>query len=129
MVARLVDLAVRRPWALLVGNLVFLAASMALAIAGTNGLSIGSLAPAGSAGGEPDLIVATTGRVPVDSGVYRVALRVISSQVRSDAAVAQVRQGSVSAALLLDYENVDNRSYAPARPDERRWAVHALINF
>ena len=85
---------------------------MTLAIAGTNGLSIGSLAPAGSAGGEPDLIVATTGRVPVDSGVYRVALRVISSQVRSDAAVAQVRQGSVSAngrstALLVSLVGLD----------------------
>ena len=39
------------------------------------------------------------------------------------------RQGSVSAAILLDYETVDNRSYAPVRPDERRWAVHTLINF
>lgn len=97
MVARLVDLAVRRPWALLVANLLFLAAVLAIAIAGANGLPIGSLAPSGSTAVEPDLIVATTGQKPVDSAVYRVALRVISSQVESDSAVAQVRQGPVSA--------------------------------
>lgn len=39
------------------------------------------------------------------------------------------RQGSVSAAILLDYEQVDNRDYSPSRPDERRWAVHTLISF
>ncbi len=39
------------------------------------------------------------------------------------------RQGSVSAAILFDYEQVRNRSYAPVRPNERRWTVHSLINF
>jgi hypothetical protein len=39
------------------------------------------------------------------------------------------RQGAVSTALLLDYELVDNRDYAPVRPDERRWMLHGLINF
>jgi hypothetical protein len=39
------------------------------------------------------------------------------------------RQGAVSSALLLDYELVDNRGYAPVRPDERRWMLHGLINF
>ena len=39
------------------------------------------------------------------------------------------RQGSVSAAILLDYERVDNDNYSPARSDERRWALHTLINF
>jgi len=39
------------------------------------------------------------------------------------------RQGSVAAAVLFDYEQVDNRDYAPVRADERRWAVHTLINF
>ncbi len=97
MVARLVDLAVRRPWALLVANLVFLAAVMAVAIAGANGLPIGSLAPEGSAAAEPDLIVATTGGEPVDSPVYRTTLRVITSQIETDADVAQVKQGPVSA--------------------------------
>ncbi|MGB2716036.1 MAG: hypothetical protein WBC51_17775 [Vicinamibacterales bacterium] len=39
------------------------------------------------------------------------------------------RQGNVSAALLLDYEWVNNRNYNPSRDDERRLALHALINF
>jgi hypothetical protein len=39
------------------------------------------------------------------------------------------RQGSVSSALLFDYERVDNDNYAPVRADERRWALHALISF
>ena len=39
------------------------------------------------------------------------------------------RQGSVSAALLLDHEWVENRHYLPERPDERRLAVHGLIAF
>ena len=39
------------------------------------------------------------------------------------------RQGAVSSALLLDYEWVNNRSYAPPRRDERRIALHALVNF
>ena len=38
-------------------------------------------------------------------------------------------QGAVAAAVLLDYEQVDYHDYAPARADERRWAVHALITF
>ena len=96
MLDRLVDLAVRRPWALLTAILTVLAASMAIAIAGAGGLPIGSRAPTGSNAGEPDLIVATTGRMPVSSAVYRVSLRVISSQVRSDSSVALVRQGPVS---------------------------------
>jgi hypothetical protein len=39
------------------------------------------------------------------------------------------RQGSVSAALLLDHEWVENRRYVPERPDERRLALHGLIAF
>ena len=39
------------------------------------------------------------------------------------------KQGAVSAAVLLDYERVDNDDYLPVRSDERRWAVHTLINF
>ena len=35
-------------------------------------------------------------------------------------------QGGVSTALLLDFENVDNTDFEPVRPDERRYAVHAL---
>jgi len=39
------------------------------------------------------------------------------------------RQAPVSAAILLDYEQVHNDNYAPVRADERRWAAHMLINF
>lgn len=39
------------------------------------------------------------------------------------------RQGNVAAALLLDYERVNNNFYVPFRPDERRWALHTLISF
>lgn len=96
MLAGLVDLAVRRRWALLAANLLVLAAALAVSIAGASSLPIGSTAPSGSTAGEPDLIVATTGQDQVHSGVYRVALRVISSQVNADSAVAEVRHGPVS---------------------------------
>jgi hypothetical protein len=33
------------------------------------------------------------------------------------------------AAFLLDFENVDYKNYAPARPKEQRLALHLLINF
>ncbi len=39
------------------------------------------------------------------------------------------RKGAVSSAVLLDYERVDNDGHAPVRADERRWAIHMLINF
>ena len=39
------------------------------------------------------------------------------------------RQGSVSAALLLDREWVRNRRHVPERPDERRLALHGVIAF
>ena len=38
-------------------------------------------------------------------------------------------QGSVTTALLLDYENVDNKDFVPVRSDEQRLAVHMLVNF
>jgi hypothetical protein len=38
-------------------------------------------------------------------------------------------QGAVAAALLFDYENVDNKDFVPDQPDQRRYAVHALVNF
>jgi len=122
-VAGLVDLAARRPWALLAANLLVLAAVMAVAIAGTASLPIGSTAASGSTAGEPDLVVATTGRDPVHSGVYRVALRVISSQVQADPAVGQVRQGPVSknnrsASLLV--------SFADVSPSDRQDAVERI---
>jgi hypothetical protein len=110
--AAVVDLALRRPWALIAANLVALAALAAVAVTGANGLPIGSLAPSGSQPAEPDLIVATEGQVPVDSGVYRVALRVISSQVQADDAVSEMRRGPVSSdgrstSLLVALEGAD----------------------
>jgi hypothetical protein len=38
-------------------------------------------------------------------------------------------QGSVTSALMVDFENVDNDAFLPARADERRFAVHLLVNF
>jgi hypothetical protein len=38
-------------------------------------------------------------------------------------------QGNVSTALLVDFENVSNDNFTPARSDERRFAVHALVAF
>ena len=35
----------------------------------------------------------------------------------------------MSTALLFDYEQVDNKNYAPVRADERRWAVHDADQF
>src|SRR4029453_947592 len=39
------------------------------------------------------------------------------------------RQGNVSTVLLLDYEQVDFKNFSPVRADEKRWAVHMLVNF
>jgi hypothetical protein len=39
------------------------------------------------------------------------------------------RQGPVSAAVLFDFEDVDNSGYQPTKADERRWAVHTVISF
>lgn len=38
-------------------------------------------------------------------------------------------QGTVTSALLVDFENVGNNGFTPPRADERRYAVHALISF
>ena len=37
--------------------------------------------------------------------------------------------GNVSTVLLFDYEQVDYKDYAPVRSDEKRWALHMLVNF
>ncbi len=111
-VAALADLALRRPWALIAANLAVLAVATIVA-AGTPGdLPVGSTGTDG-AGEEADLVIATTGDVPVHSGVYRVALRVISSQVRSDAAVSGLSQGPISedgrsTSLLVTLRSADD---------------------
>jgi uncharacterized membrane protein YdfJ with MMPL/SSD domain len=79
-------------------NLAVLAVAGILAVGAPDRLGIGSLAlDEGGSPHQPDLVIATTGGAPVRSGVYRVALRVISAQVRSDADVTALRQGGVSA--------------------------------
>jgi RND superfamily putative drug exporter len=93
--APLADLALRRPWALLVGNLAVLVVAVALASGAPDRLGIGSLALSDGRA-PPDLVVATTGEDPVRSRVYRVTLDVITSQIRSDPAVVSVRRGEVS---------------------------------
>jgi hypothetical protein len=35
----------------------------------------------------------------------------------------------VSSAVLLDYEQVNNRGFLPELPDQKRVALHALVNF
>jgi hypothetical protein len=110
--AALADPALRRPWALIAANLAVLAVLAAIAVVGANGLPIGSLAASGSRTAEPDLIIATEGQVPVDSGVYRVTLRVISSQVEADPAVSGMHPGPVSpdgrsTSLIVGLEKAD----------------------
>ncbi len=38
-------------------------------------------------------------------------------------------QGNVASAFLLDYEQVNNSGFDPAQPQQKRVAVHALVNF
>jgi hypothetical protein len=38
-------------------------------------------------------------------------------------------QGSVSTALMLDYDGQTFSNFAPALPAQKKWAVHALVNF
>ncbi len=94
--AALADLALRRPGVLLAGNLAVLALAVILAAGAPGRLGIGSSVVGRGEAAQPDLVIATTGPAPVHSGAYQVALRVISAQLRSDAAVASVRSGPVS---------------------------------
>jgi uncharacterized membrane protein YdfJ with MMPL/SSD domain len=125
----LAELALRRPWALLGANLAVLAVAVAVAIGAPEHLGIGSLALDDSAASgqghrsEPDLVIATTGEAPVRSGVYRVALQAIALQVRSDASVASLRRGAISAngrstTLLV--------SLNPRDPVDRQRAVERI---
>jgi hypothetical protein len=41
----------------------------------------------------------------------------------------RMRSASYSAAFLLDYERVTYEDFSPARPNERRLAVHMLVAF
>ena len=37
--------------------------------------------------------------------------------------------GTVSTVLLFDFEQVDYEDYGPVRSNEKRWALHMLVNF
>src|SRR5213592_3962999 len=83
VMAALADLALRRPWMLVGANLAALAVALILALGAPDHLGTGSLALDDGAGqggaragggSEPDLVIATTGTVPVRSGAYRIAL-------------------------------------------------------
>ncbi len=39
------------------------------------------------------------------------------------------QQGPFAAAILLDYERIDNENFVPMKTDERRWALHTLVSF
>ena len=39
------------------------------------------------------------------------------------------RQGNVSSAFLLDWEQVENKDFDPSLPRQERVALHALVNF
>jgi uncharacterized membrane protein YdfJ with MMPL/SSD domain len=127
-VTRLSDLALRRPWVLLGVQLALLASLVAFAADAPGRLSTGSLSldESGSASSgetDADLVIATTGDVPVRSRVYRVALQAISLQVRLDPEVASVRRGPTSA---------DGRSIAllvsvnAAEESERQRAIERI---
>jgi MMPL family len=125
---RLADFVLRRPWAPLVATLTVLAGTTVIAVGAPDHLGIGSLGlddhglsaqPVRSA----DLVIETTGSTPVRSGVYRVALGVISSQVHSDADVTRLRRGQISAngrsvSLLVDL--------APGGDTERQQAIQRI---
>jgi uncharacterized membrane protein YdfJ with MMPL/SSD domain len=123
VVAALADLALRRPWAALGANLVALGLLLFVAAGAPGRLATGSLALGGSTGGEeagaapqPDLVIATTGRIPIRSGAYRVALGAIASKVRADPAVASVRRGPVS----VDRRSTSLEVFLSERDDSAR---------
>lgn len=97
--AALTELALKRPRALLAGNVAVLAVAVIAAAGAPGRLGIGTPAAAGEAGQArraADLVVATTGHAAVRSGPYRVALRVIAAQLRSDPGVVAVSRGPIS---------------------------------
>jgi uncharacterized membrane protein YdfJ with MMPL/SSD domain len=112
MLSALADAALSRPRAVLGTTIAVLVVAAALAVATVDRLA---LAPLGASGSEsartadelaaalghepaPGLLLVTSGRKreKVNSGVYRVALDVISSQSETNPEVAEVRRGPVS---------------------------------
>ena len=55
-----------------------------------------------------------------------------SKKKRTIAGIAywfRVFKPGVTSALLADYENVKYERFTPARPTEKRYALHMLVNF
>jgi hypothetical protein len=38
-------------------------------------------------------------------------------------------QGNVSTALLLDYDDAKFNNFTPTQPEQKKLAIHALVNF
>jgi uncharacterized membrane protein YdfJ with MMPL/SSD domain len=92
------DLALRRPLALLLAVLAVLAVlagALAVATTAPDHVGVGSLRISG-AGEGAEFSLVTRGAFAAEDRVYRVALDVITSQVRTDPAVEDVEQGPVS---------------------------------
>ncbi len=110
-VAGLADLALRRPWALLAGNLALLAVAVVVAAGAPDRLAVGSLAVDGQkqGGSEPDLIVATKGRRPVH--------RVRTGRAAGDLRTAQLgfrrRFGSPWSGVVATGDRPRSRSRSP----------------
>jgi uncharacterized membrane protein YdfJ with MMPL/SSD domain len=110
MSGRLAAVALERPRAMLIGTFVAAALAAVLASATVDRLPLTPQRPTGSASdraadglraalgseADPGMVIVTSGRDPVDSGVYEVALDAISSQVETHPAVAEVRRGPVA---------------------------------
>jgi len=110
MLGALADAALNRPRAMLVATLAVLVLATALAARAANRVPLAAPETArsesGRAAGElrdglgreaqPDVLIVSRGREPVDSGVYGVALDVITSQAETAPGVAEVRRGPVS---------------------------------
>jgi RND superfamily putative drug exporter len=109
-VSAVVEAAVRRPRALLGGAGALLVVCVLIAAGAPATLGVGAPEAPGSQSDEaaadlatqlghepePGMLIVTRGRDPVHSGVYQVALDVITSQAKSDPEVAAVRRGGVS---------------------------------
>jgi RND superfamily putative drug exporter len=110
MLSALAGAAVKRPRAMLVASVGVLILCALLAAAAPDRLALAPPEAAnsqsedaadslrGAPGQEPDpaILIVTRGPEPVSSGVYGVALDVITSQVESNSEVAEVRRGPVS---------------------------------
>lgn len=95
-----------------------LVAAVVLAAGAPERLGIGSTQLEGSSG--PDVLVVTEGRLPANSRVYRVALKVISAGIAADPAVEEVRQASSPGSARAAALEVE---LAPADEGERQAAV------